>query len=133
MTRTLLAIVSASMLASIAAAQPLAPPTQVSGQTSLWRASKVIGVTVYNGANDKIGQITDLIMDREGQVKEVVISVGGFDGEHLIAVTLDVLRFPHRVVTGTAPTDPENDRWFPEQAVLATSKETLLALPEFKY
>jgi hypothetical protein len=131
--RTLYTALIATLLASSAAAQP--PSLQVSGQTSLWRASKVVGVPVFNGQNERIGEISDLILDRTGAIREVIISLGGYpgNGERLVAVQLDVLRFPHKIAEGTAPSDPINARWFPEQAVLPTTKDALLALPEFKY
>jgi hypothetical protein len=118
-------------------AAAFAQPTslQVSGQTSPWRASKVVGVPVVNGQNEKVGEISDLIIDRDGVIRGVIVAIGGYPGnaERLVAVQLDVLRFPHKVVEGSAPSDPVNNRWFPEQAVLATTKDALLALPEFKY
>jgi hypothetical protein len=88
-----------------------------------------------NGQNEKVGEISDLIIDRDGVIRGVIVAIGGYPGnaERLVAVQLDVLRFPHKVVEGSAPSDPVNNRWFPEQAVLATTKDALLALPEFKY
>lgn len=107
------------------------PSTQVSGQTSLWRVSKLVGVPVYN-TNEQIGEINDLLMDHEGQVSHIVISISG-SGGRLVPIKLDVVRFPHRLEPGTLPGDRVNERWYPEQAVLATSKEALLNLPEFRY
>jgi hypothetical protein len=85
--------------------------------------------------NEKIGEISDLMLDHAGVIKGVIIALGDYPGnaERLVVVQLDVLRFPHKIVEGTAPSDPVNNRWFPEQAVLATTKDALLALPEFKY
>jgi len=50
-----------------------------------WRATKLTGVSVYNNNNEKIGDINELIVDRDGKVAAVVIGVGGFlgMGEHL--------------------------------------------------
>ena len=120
-------------LVSSVAAQP--PSLQVSGQTSPWRASKIVGVPVFNAQNERIGEISDLLIDHAGVIKAVVVSLGGLPGtgERLVSVQLDVLRFPHKIAPGSQPSDAINDRWFPEQAVLATTKDALLALPEFKY
>lgn len=60
-----------------------------------WRASKLMGLDVYNQANEKLGDVNELILDKSGKVAAVVIGVGGFlgMGEHDIAVSLDQLKF----------------------------------------
>src|SRR4030088_2832015 len=45
-----------------------------------WRLSKMIGLNVYNDSNESIGSINDLLTDKTGAVKGVVIGVGGFLG-----------------------------------------------------
>ena len=45
-----------------------------------WSASKLSGVNVYSEANDKIGEISDLIISAQGELKGVVIEAGGFLG-----------------------------------------------------
>jgi ribosomal 30S subunit maturation factor RimM len=42
-----------------------------------WRASKLIGLNVYNNDNEKIGGITELIVDRSGKLDAVVVGAGG--------------------------------------------------------
>lgn len=44
------------------------------------RVSKVIGSSVYNDHDEKIGTIDDVILDREHKATETVLSVGGFLG-----------------------------------------------------
>jgi sporulation protein YlmC with PRC-barrel domain len=60
-----------------------------------WRASKLAGLDVYNEGNEKIGDISDLIVDRSGKVTNVVIGVGGFlgVGERYVAVSFDKLKW----------------------------------------
>lgn len=60
-----------------------------------WRASKLIGLDVYNQANDKLGDINELILDKDGKVAAVIIGVGGFlgVGERDIAVSLSDIKF----------------------------------------
>jgi len=41
-----------------------------------WRASKVVGLNVYNEKNENVGSINDLLMDKSGSIKAAVISVG---------------------------------------------------------
>ncbi len=45
-----------------------------------YRASKVIGSSVVNDANETIGKIDDLLVTRDGKEPYVVLSVGGFLG-----------------------------------------------------
>jgi sporulation protein YlmC with PRC-barrel domain len=77
--------------------------TTASGQ---WRTSKMDGIKVYNDANENIGSISDLLMDKSGNIKIAVIGVGGFLGlgEHLVAVPYEKLQFVNEPVayTGTA-------------------------------
>ena len=125
-----------------------------------WRASKLMGLDVYNDTNEKLGDINELILDKNGKVAAVVIGVGGFlgMGEHDIAVSMDKLKFVEEPVrtSSTAPTTKEtttketttgaatsttttttragnaND-WTPDHAMMSATKEQLKAMPQFKY
>lgn len=126
-----------------------------------WRASKLMGLDVYNDNNEKLGDVNEIILDKSGKVTAVVIGVGGFlgMGEHDIAVSMDKLKFVEEPVrtsatttttttttkdtttgTATAPanttttarTTNAND-WTPDHAVMSATKEQLKALPQFKY
>jgi sporulation protein YlmC with PRC-barrel domain len=125
-----------------------------------WRASKLMGLDVYNEANEKLGDVNEIILDKNGKVTAVVIGVGGFlgMGEHDIAVSMDKLKFMEEPVrtsatapaadkttgtttrdttTGAAPaattrTTGTND-WVPDHAVMSGNKEQLKAMPQFKY
>jgi sporulation protein YlmC with PRC-barrel domain len=125
-----------------------------------WRASKLMGLDVYNEANEKLGDVNEIILDKSGKVTAVVIGVGGFlgMGEHDIAVSMDKLKFVEEPVrtsstpatkrdtttgaatapantgttTTTARTADAND-WVPDHAVMSGTKEQLKAMPQFKY
>jgi ribosomal 30S subunit maturation factor RimM len=58
-----------------------------------WCAPKLVGVNVYNEANEKIGDINEVILDRSGTVANVILGVGGFlgMGEHCASVAYDAL------------------------------------------
>jgi len=77
-----------------------------------WRTSKVVGLNVYNDNNESIGSINDLLTDKSGSIKAVVLGVGGFlgVGAHLVAVPYDTIKFVNEPVpyTGvaTAPNAP---------------------------
>ena len=68
-----------------------------------WRASKLVGLSVYNEKNENVGSINDLLMDKQGSVKAAVISVGGFlgMGSRLIALPLDKVKFVETPVPST--------------------------------
>ncbi|MHC4049878.1 PRC-barrel domain-containing protein [Bradyrhizobium sp. 25ACV] len=120
---------------------------------SSWRASKLMGLNVYNEANEKLGDINELLVDKTGKINAVVIGIGGFlgMGEHDIAVSIDKLKFVEEPVrtsstststtsrdttTGAAPTTTTNrnaNDWVPDHAVMSGNKEQLKALPQFKY
>jgi hypothetical protein len=61
-----------------------------------YRASKVIGSTVVNDANQTIGKIDDLLVTRDGKEPYAVLSVGGFlgMGTRLVVIRYDSLKFP---------------------------------------
>ena len=78
-----------------------------------WRASKLVGVNVYNDANEKIGDINDVILDKSGKGENVVLGVGGFlgMGEHYVAVAYDKLKWsnePPRSTTASTTTSTTN-------------------------
>jgi len=62
-----------------------------------WRFSKLKGLNVYNNNNEKLGDIDDLLVDKSGQIKAAIVSVGGFlgIGDHLVAVPFSQLQFVH--------------------------------------
>ena len=79
---------------------------------SNWRASKLMGLTVYNQGNEKLGDINELILDKNGKVNAVVIGVGGFlgMGEHDIAISMDKLKFVEEASVPVRHADDYYDR-----------------------
>jgi sporulation protein YlmC with PRC-barrel domain len=164
-------LAASALLASVAFAQsPTAPSDRAnmapatasdsSFQGSTWRASKVVGLNVYNDNNESLGSINDLLMDKGGNIKAVVIGVGGFlgVGEHLVAIPYDKIKFVNEPVaytgvssgpnapgsrpassttTGAANTAPavasKPNPWYPDHALFNATKDELKAMPEFKY
>ncbi len=83
-----------------------------------YRTSKVVGSTVVNEANETVGKIDDLIVTPTEKVPFAVLSVGGFLG---VGTQYVVVPFSSLQVKG-------------KQMVLpGASKDSLKALPEFKY
>lgn len=60
-----------------------------------WRASKLVGLAVYNDSNEKLGDISEILLDKSGKINAVIIGVGGFlgVGQHDIAVMFDKLKW----------------------------------------
>ena len=129
---------------------------QNASATGEWQGSKLIGLNVYNGQNEKIGDIKELMVNKEGRIDTVVIAVGGFlgMGEHDVAVKFSELKWQDEPVrsttsstrpsgsptTGAAPTATNNSnnstsakRNYPDHAVLDSSKDQLKAMPQFNY
>jgi sporulation protein YlmC with PRC-barrel domain len=153
-------VVGSALLAGLAIAGPTGAlsPSSVQGD---WRASKMVGLSVYNDSNEKIGSINDLLMDKSGNIKAAVIGVGGFlgMGEHLVAVSFEQVKFSDQPVayTGASNTSPpanpgsttttgstatsgaksstmsKPNPWYPDHAVLNATKDDLKSMTEFKY
>ena len=56
----------------------MAAPSSLS--TMHWLASDIYKADVYDNAEDKIGVVTDLIVDNNGNVTTAIVGVGGFLG-----------------------------------------------------
>ena len=164
-------VAASALLASVAFAQSPsantdtattaapAAPSDTSSLRGSWRTSKLVGLNVYNDSNEKVGSINDLLTDKSGDIKAVVIGVGGFlgVGEHLVAVPLDKVKFVDEPIaytgaasapasggarpsstttTGAATTAPaatKKNPWYPDHAMFSATKDQLKSMPEFKY
>lgn len=83
-----------------------------------FRASKLVGASVINDANEKIGKVDDLIVTRSDRVVYAILSVGGFlgVGDKLVAVPFAELELTE------------------DKIVLAgATKDSLKTLPKFTY
>ncbi len=70
-------------------------------QPDEWRASKMIGSTVYDVQNRNIGSVKDLILDKSGKVDKVVVDVGsilGMGGKY-VAIPLSDIKTDHNRLT----------------------------------
>jgi sporulation protein YlmC with PRC-barrel domain len=170
---TIAGLAGSALLASVAFAQTptattdsakMAPAAASDSSSSFqgdWRASKVVGLNVYNDKNESVGSINDLLTDKSGNIKAVVIGVGGLlgVGEHLVAVSFDKVKFVDEPIvytgaantpsaggakpstttttgaatTNTAPNTAKKNTWYPDHAVYNATKDELKAMPEFKY
>ena len=121
----MISTVGVAMLATAAIAQtsaptppssaPVAPTTtqsstDASAQTNLagqgkWRTSKLIGVDVYGPDDKKVGDVTEVIVDKSGKVEMVTIGVGGFlgIGSKDVAVPFDQVTWSDQPIAPPAP------------------------------
>ena len=99
------------------AASPKFVSTQSSGQ---WLGSDIIGTEVVTSSDEKLGTISDVIVERDGSIVAAVIDVGGFlgIGAKPVAVSFESLT--------PTPTDDG------QKIVVALSKDELNSAPEFK-
>jgi sporulation protein YlmC with PRC-barrel domain len=172
-------VAASALLASVAFAQN--PPASTNNTTPEakssssyqgdWRASKLVGLNVYNNNNENIGSISDILTDKSGSIKAVVIGVGGFlgMGEHLVAMPFDQVKFVDEPVasnsassgagtsgsssssgntanrpstttgstssssTSSGSTGSTKNPWYPDHAVVNSTKDQLKGMTEFKY
>ncbi|MBZ9967413.1 PRC-barrel domain-containing protein [Mesorhizobium sp. BR1-1-2] len=100
------------------AEEPAAPVVHAEGSI----VTNIIGESVYNGTGDNaenIGKVSDVVFDKDGQAKSVIIGVGGFlgVGTKNVAFDYDKLQWAEK----------NGDRWL----VAQTTKDELTAQPEF--
>jgi sporulation protein YlmC with PRC-barrel domain len=103
-----IAFLATASMTGVASAQTAtnqvdSPTSATAHQVGEWRASKFAGVDVYNEANEKIGEINDVVLDRSGKVANVILGVGGVLGlgEHYVAVAFDKLKWVDQPATST--------------------------------
>jgi hypothetical protein len=99
------------------AAQALSSVPQGSATITHWYKQ-----SVYDTADNKIGEIDDVLASRDGKITALIIGVGGFlgIGEKGVAVPFDAVRV----------TTKDNNKWY---LVMNSTKDALKAAKGFKY
>ncbi len=87
-----------------------------------WRASKLIGASVYGQDDKSIGDVNELLIEEDGRVTAVVVGVGGFlgIGEKNVALPLQALNVQRK--DGKI-----------EKITVSYTKEQLKGAPAFAY
>jgi sporulation protein YlmC with PRC-barrel domain len=82
------------------------------------RVFRVLGATVLNKANEKVGTIDDLIVTPNDKVPYAVLSIGGFlgVGTRLVVVPYDTLKAGDKIMV-----------------LPGATRDSLKTLPEFNY
>ena len=113
-------LVSSMLFASVAFAETpaatadraTAAPASTSSFQGDWRSSKVVGLSVYSNNNESIASINDLLIDKSGNIKAAVLSVGGVlgVGARLVALPFDQVKFVDEPVATTSAATAPGDR-----------------------
>ncbi|KPF71789.1 hypothetical protein IP69_04650 [Bosea sp. AAP35] len=92
------ALMSATAIAQTTAPAPTTAPTAPSATPApaagsattvapantswqgMWRSTQLIGVDIYGTNNEKVGDVTEVLFDRNGKVEMITVGVGGFLG-----------------------------------------------------
>ena len=95
-------LAATTLMAGAALAQTTAPTAPAgSGQVmtqmppNLMRGSQLMGVDVYGPDNQKIGDIDEVLVDRQGKIHGLVVGVGGFlgIGQKDVAIPFDQVQW----------------------------------------
>jgi sporulation protein YlmC with PRC-barrel domain len=77
-------------------------------QKGEYRASKFIGVNIYNNNDENVGEVNEVMVDKEGSIRAVVIGVGGFlgIGEKNVALPFKSIQWVDTPRASVAATNP---------------------------
>jgi hypothetical protein len=98
-----------------------------------WVFSKFKGTDVLGSDNAHIGDVTDLLFDKNGKVEGVIVGVGGFlgIGEKNVAIELGAFQIVPASVNSTTASrsdDPSNIK-----LKVSWTKDQLKQAPDFQY
>jgi sporulation protein YlmC with PRC-barrel domain len=89
------------------------------------RASKLIGSSVYNEHNEKVGSVDDVVLGKDNKADVVIVSVGGFLG---MGTKLVAVPYTELTLGDTKNASSDNKVVMP-----GATKESLKAQPDFQY
>ncbi|MGN6095842.1 MAG: PRC-barrel domain-containing protein [Bosea sp. (in: a-proteobacteria)] len=134
------------------------PDTNLAGQGK-WRTSKLIGVDIYGPDDKKVGDVTELIVDKMGKVEMVTVGVGGFlgIGSKDVAIPFDQVTWSDQPMAAAAPAPapagsasstgtagggmasppaasaPKAPAMYPDHGKISMTKDQLKAAPAVSY
>jgi len=112
------AIALANNPAVVVGVQPITS-SELSQVVTGWSAKKqILGKTVFNEKNQKIGVIDDVVIGPDKTVSYAIIGAGGFLGVAKHDVAISINHF-----------EPQGEKF----VIAGVTKETLKNAPEFKY
>lgn len=133
------------------------PPTNLAAQGK-WRSSKLIGVDIYGPDDKKVGDVTELIVDKMGKIEMVTVGVGGFlgIGAKDVAIPFEQVTWSDQPITPPAPAPasggsagtggagsaasppsaaaaPKTPAMYPDHGKITLTKDQLQAAPAVTY
>jgi sporulation protein YlmC with PRC-barrel domain len=140
MIRNLVAVTAlGGLMMTTALAQSPAPSPMGSGSTTSaagsvitqqgtnqWLASKFMGTDVIGADDAKIGDVSDVLFDKQGRVDALIVGVGGFLGIGQKDVALPISSF--QVVAANSGRNATSS----DQLRLSMTKDQLQQMAEFK-
>ena len=105
---------------STATTVPTTPRFVAEQSADQWLSSDLVGTAFVTANDEKLGEISDIVLDRQGMISAAVIDVGGFlgIGAKPVAVSFQSLTM--------APTESG------PRIVVALTKEELNQAPQFR-
>jgi sporulation protein YlmC with PRC-barrel domain len=77
-------------------------------QKGEYRASKFTGINIYNNNDENVGEVNEVMVDKDGSIRAVVIGVGGFlgIGEKNVALPFKSIQWVDTPRATAAATNP---------------------------
>ena len=116
-------LVAIALAATAASAQQPGPGTILSTvPANAMTVTHWYKQNVYDPGDNKIGEIMDVLVDRDGKAHALIVGVGGFlgVGEKDVAVAFNAVQFKTK----------DSNKWYP---VMSTTKDALKSAPGLKY
>ncbi len=145
---------SSSTSPAPAATSAKPPQNNLAGQGK-WRTSKLIGVDIYGPDDKKVGDVTEVIVDKTGKVEMVTVGVGGFlgIGSKDVAIPFEQVNWSDQPITPPAPAPapsgtgsaggmaaappaasaPKAPAMYPDHGKITMTKDQLTAAPAVTY
>ncbi len=152
---------STSTSTSAPASSSATPEQNLAGQGK-WRASKLMGVDIYGADDKKVGDVTEVIFDKQGKIEMVTVGVGGFlgIGSKDVAIPFDQVTWSDQPMASAAPAPaggagtggsaggmsgagtsaapstasaPKEPAMYPDHGKITMTKEQLSAAPAVTY
>jgi sporulation protein YlmC with PRC-barrel domain len=89
-----------------------------------WLASQLRGTAVVGSDNQRIGEVVDVLLDRNGQARAFIVGVGGVMGLGAKEIAIDLTQFHDMPAADT--------KGAKAQLGVPLTREELAAAPEFK-
>ena len=121
-----------------------------------WRASKLVGVSIYGPNDENIGKVDDVLVDASGATKAVVVGVGGFlgMGKKEVGLPFSEIKWSEKPIPpkvpppapaggaaapsastppATTPVASNTVYDYPDHGSVSLTKDQLKAAPDFHY